>query len=63
MLTEEEMIEMEELSKDEVLCSENYYPFIKEAMESESGDSEGDCGGNYCEVAYRKYRDTNFDGV
>lgn len=54
---------MEELSKDEVLCSENYCPFIKEAMESESGDSEGDCGGNYCEDAYRKYRDTNFDEV
>lgn len=63
MLTEEELYELESLVEDEVLCSEKYCPFVKEAMESEAGDSDGECGGQFCEDAYGKYRNKNFGGV
>lgn len=59
MLNDEELYEIQGLTQDEVLCSEKYCPFIKEAMKSED-DSEL-CNGEYCEQAYRKYKEMNFE--
>lgn len=59
MLSEEELYEIEELSRDEVLCSAKYCPFIERAMASEKGDSDGNCGGVFCEEAYMNYKQNN----
>ena len=59
MLTDDELWEIQGLTQDEVLCSEKYCPFVKEAMETE--EDSGLCNGAYCEQAYLEYKKLNFN--